>query len=85
MLAFAKHKLTQLEQQSLSEEAQINSANLNNASNSASSEKSSAAPQLSLLDMSKQQVADVIAQTDLDDLSPRQAWDLLNQLKQQIN
>ncbi|MBX2848232.1 MAG: hypothetical protein KTR16_07930, partial [Acidiferrobacterales bacterium] len=73
------------EQQSLSEEAQINSANLNNASNSANSEKSSPAPQLSLLDMSKQQVADVIAQTDLDDLSPRQAWDLLNQLKQQIN
>jgi len=41
--------------------------------------------QLSLMDTSESEVADIIKQTDLDELSPRQAWQLLNQLKTTLN
>ena len=40
--------------------------------------------QLSLVEMEHSEVADIISSTDLDDLSPRQAWDLLNQLKNKL-
>ncbi len=66
---FAKAKLKQLE-----------SSNLQQVSvQQAQSE------QLSLVDMTHSEVADIVNQTDLDDLSPRQAWDLLHQLKQKLN
>ncbi len=42
-------------------------------------------PQLSLVEMSNNEVVDIISNTDLDDLSPRQAWDLLNQLKHKLH
>lgn len=90
VLAFAKHKLSHLEQQSIAEAQQDESARTQrqNATSSTGDQSEAQpltqAPQLSLLDMSKQQVADIIVNTDLDDLSPRQAWELLNQLKQQI-
>lgn len=66
VLSFARAKLQQLESADNHTEAQV-----------------SAAPeqQLSLVDMSHNEVADIITHTDLDELSPRQAWDLLNQLK----
>ena len=41
--------------------------------------------QMPLIDMSHSEVADILQATDLDDLSPRQAWDLLNQLKAKLN
>lgn len=41
--------------------------------------------QLSLVDITHAEVADILLKSDLDDLSPRQAWDLLNQLKQKLN
>lgn len=40
--------------------------------------------QLSLVEMEHSEVADIIVNTDLDELSPRQAWDLLNQLKHKL-
>ena len=70
VLAFAKHKLKHLEQQSHDGETATPTA---------------AVEQMPLLDFNHSQVVDIIEKTDLDDLSPRQAWDLLNRLKQQLN
>lgn len=78
VLSFAKQKLVQLE--SLGELPKSRSDSLSNAT-----VNNSALPVMSLLEMSKLQAADIIASTDLDELSPRQAWDLLNQLKNMVS
>lgn len=69
VLAFAKHKLKHLE----------------TSDGSQPKEAVSNTEQMPLLDFSHTQVVDIIEKTDLDDLSPRQAWELLNRLKQQLN
>ena len=77
VLNFAKHKLHALEV-SLNEEAK------NNGGLESSTTTSVPNGQLNLLDLERQQVVDIIRGTDLDDLSPRQAWDLLSKIKHQL-
>jgi len=70
VLHFAKHKLKQLES---SESAQ------------SSVEQAETIQQMPLIDMGHTEVADIIQKTDMDDLSPRQAWELLSQLKSKLH
>lgn len=77
VLNFAKHKLHALEV-SHNEEAK------NNGGLESSTTTSVPNGQLNLLDLERQQVVDIIRGTDLDDLSPRQAWDLLSKIKHQL-
>jgi DNA mismatch repair protein MutS len=69
VLNFAKNKLHHLEATSINEPNDGVKA---------------PAQQLSLVDMTHSEVADIIGNTDLDDLSPRQAWELLSQLKSKL-
>lgn len=69
VLNFAKNKLHHLETSSV---------------NDANKSMSVPAQQLSLVDMTHSEVADIIGNTDLDDMSPRQAWELLSQLKSKL-
>ncbi|GAA0301695.1 DNA mismatch repair protein MutS [Psychrosphaera haliotis] len=77
VLHYAKRKLHQLEMKSPPEE-------LNNEVYAEQSLTNPQAKPLSMMEMSKLQVADVISDTDLDDLSPRQAWELISKLKQTL-
>ncbi len=72
VLAEAKQKLHQLEQQD------VEKPQSSTSSNQASSE------QLSLVENSHQDVIDILKNVEIDDLSPRQAWSLINSLKEQI-
>ena len=74
VLNFARAKLKQLESNS----ADNNSVPSDNKQNLKDE-------QLSLMDTSYSHLVDIIKNTDLDELSPRQAWQLLNQLKKDVN
>ncbi|NVK23700.1 MAG: DNA mismatch repair protein MutS [Gammaproteobacteria bacterium] len=76
VLNFAKLKLQQLEQHHQDNQQD---------SKTTLSEVTSSQQQMSLMNSSQSEVADIINKTDLDELSPRQAWQLINQLKQILN
>ncbi|MDA8622193.1 DNA mismatch repair protein MutS [Psychrosphaera sp.] len=78
VLHYAKGKLEQLERTKT--QVQEDGSSL-----SEQLPASSQAKPLSMMEMSKLQVADVISDTDLDDLSPRQAWELISNLKQTLS
>ncbi len=82
VLNFAKYKLEQLEQPTDFIQSNNNRATDNSNQKAA---LPSTQKQISLLDLSKQDALDLLSNTDLDDLSPRQAWDLLNNIKQLIS
>lgn len=71
VLSFAKKTLQQLETQSEPQNTL--------------SATSSQPPQMALLEFEQSEVVDILNQTDIDELSPRQAWQLVLELKQKLN
>lgn len=71
VLSFAKKTLQQLETQ----------AEPQNTLSATSSQP----PQMALLEFEQSEVVDILNQTDIDELSPRQAWQLVLELKQKLN
>jgi DNA mismatch repair protein MutS len=70
VLAFAKNKLHHLESNTLPAPQQVTELAANQ--------------QMSLVSTSQSDITDILNNTDLDELSPRQAWQLISELKSKL-